>query len=101
MGKAIFKVLLKFIKSIADIILAPINLLVVNLIPDVSNMISVFNAGVERVIGTNLAFFSHMLPPTTRTLILLYLGFLITYYTITITAHGVLKVINIIKAIKI
>lgn len=101
MAKAIFKVLLKFIKSIADTILLPINLLVANLLPDLSNLISTFNTAVTRFIGTNLAFFAHLLPPITKNLILVYLGFLITFYTITVTAHAILKVINIIKAIKI
>lgn len=101
MAKAIFSVLLKFIKSIADLILAPINFLVVNLLPDLSSLISTFNSAVERFLGTNLAFFAHMLPPITKSLILLYLGFLITYYTIVLSAHAILKVINIIKAIKI
>lgn len=101
MGKAIFKVLLKFIKGVADLILQPINLLVVNLVPDLSNLISTFNSAVNQIIGGNLAFFAHLLPPTTRGLIAFYLGFLITYYTIVISAHAILKVINIIKAIKI
>lgn len=101
MGKAIFTVLFKLIKSIADIILAPINLLVVNLIPDVSSLIGTFNTAVSRLLGTNLAFFAHLLPPITKNVILIYLGFLITFYTVVITAHAVLKVINIIKAIKI
>lgn len=101
MAKAIFSVLLKFIKSVADIILAPINLLVVNLLPDLSSLISTFNSAVNQVVGTNLAFFAHLLPPITKNLILIYLGFLITYYTITLSAHAILKVINIIKAIKI
>lgn len=101
MAKAIFSVLLKFIKSIADIILSPINALVVNFLPDLSSLISTFNSAVERFIGTNLAFFANLLPPFTKNLILIYLGFLITYYTIVLTAHAILKVINIIKAIKI
>ena len=81
MGKAIFKVLLKFIKSVADLILTPINLLVVNLLPDLSSMVSSFNSAVTQYIAPNLAFFAHLLPPTTKSLILLYLGFLLTYYT--------------------
>lgn len=101
MGKAIFKVLLKFIKGTADVILTPINLLVVNLIPDLSNVINIFNTAVNRYIGTNLGYFAHMLPPTAKMLILVYLGFLITYYTVTLTAHAILKVLNIIKAIKV
>lgn len=101
MAKAIFSVLLKFIKSVTDIILAPINLLIVGLIPDLNTVISTFNNAVERVLGTNLAFFAHLLPPTTRTMILFYLGFLVTYYSIVIGVHAILKVINIIRRIKI
>ena len=101
MAKAIFTVLLKFIKSIVNIFLAPINALVVNFFPDLSSLLSTFNSAVSRIIGGNLAFFSHLLPPMTRTFILLYLGLLISYYTITISVHLVLKIINIIRRVKI
>lgn len=101
MGKAIFSVLLKFIKSVVNTLLSPINLLVVNLLPDLSSMISTFNQGVTAYIAPNLAFFAHLLPPITKSLILVYLAFLITFYTITVTAHAILKVIEIIKTVKI
>ena len=101
MAKTIFKVLLKFIKSVADLILSPINALVVNLLPDLSTLISTFNSGIQQYVAPNLSFFTHMLPPMTKNILLIYLTFLITYYTITITAHAILKIINIIKAIKI
>ena len=101
MAKAIFTVLLKFIKSIVNIFLSPINALVVTLFPDLSHLISSFNSFVNQLIGTNLAFFAHLLPSNTRTLILFYLGLLISYYTISITAHGILKIITIIKRVKI
>lgn len=101
MAKVLFKVFLGFIKSVADIILAPINLLIVGLFPDLSNLISTFNSAVSRLIGAGVGFFSYMLPSGTKTLILFYLGILISYYTVSITVHGILKVINIIKRIKI
>lgn len=101
MAKAIFTVLLKFIKAVADVILSPINALVVNLVPDLSNLISSFNAGVTQVIGPNLAFFGAMLPPNTRTLILFYLGFLVAYYSISIGIHAILKILHIIQRIKV
>ena len=101
MAKAIFSVFLKFIKSIVNIVLAPINLLVVTLFPDFGTLISTFNNAISSIIGGNLGFFAHLLPPNTRVMILLYLGILITYYTITISVHAVLKIINIIRRVKI
>lgn len=101
MFKALFKVLLKLIKSIVDIILTPINLLISSLFPSFSSMISTFNSAVSNYVGSGLAWFSHLLPPGVRSLIILYLGFLIAYYTITISVHAIIKVIHVIKAIKI
>lgn len=100
MAKAIFQVLFSIIVAITNIFLAPINALVVNLVPDLSNLITFFNNGVL-TIGSKLAYFSSMLPPTTKTCITIYLTFLISYYGISYTIHGILKVIQIIKAIKV
>lgn len=101
MAKAIFTVFLKFIKSIVDIFLFPINALVVNFFPDLSILISSFNNAVTSILGNGLGFFSHLLPPVTRGLIVFYLTLLIGYYTISISVHLVLKVIFIIKKVKI
>lgn len=100
MAKAIFEVLFKVIVAITNTFLAPINLLVVNLVPDLSSLISKFNDAIL-IIGSKLGYFSSLLPPTTRTCITIYLTFLITYYTISISVHTILKVIRIIKAIKV
>lgn len=101
MAKIIFKVLLKFIKSVVNIIMTPINLLIVNLFPDLSSLVSNFNQIVGTYVGNGLSWFAHLLPPMTKNLIILYLGILISYYTITISVHAVIKVIHIIKKIKI
>lgn len=101
MAKAIFKVLLKFIKSVVGIVLAPINLAVANLFPNLSNMINTFNTAVSRYVGSGLSWFAHLLPPGVKQLVGVYLLFLIAYYGVVITVHGIIKVINIIKAIKI
>lgn len=100
MAKAIFEVLFKVIVGITNIFLLPINALVVNLIPNLGNLINTFNDNVL-LVGNGLSYFSSMLPPTTKTCITIYLTFLITYYGISYTVHGVLKVIQIIKAIKV
>ena len=101
MAKAIFKVFFKIIKAVANLFLAPINALVVNLFPDLSSIINTFNTAISRVVGGGLGFFAHILPPTTRSIILLWLGILIAYYGISFTAHVILKIIDIIKRVKV
>ena len=101
MAKAIFKVLFKVIKSIAELFLAPVNLLIVNLFPDFSNMISTFNNAVSSLIGGGLAYFSSILPTNTRSMIALYLIVLISYYTILTGFHLIMKVITILKNLKV
>lgn len=101
MAKAIFKVLFKIIKGIAELFLAPVNLLIANLFPDFANMINIFNTAVSRLIGGGLAYFSSILPPNTRSMISLYLIVLISYYTIMISFHLIMKVITILKNLKV
>lgn len=101
MFKALFNVLFSVIKGIVSVILAPINLLVANLVPDVSTMIGTFNTAVNTFFTNTLNYFFSMLPPHCRTFILLYLTFLVAYYTISFTVHGIVKVYKIIKAVKI
>lgn len=100
MAKAIFNVLYKVIQSILNIILMPVNLLVVNLFPDFSSMITNFNNGVSRYIGGGISYFSSLLPPITKYVIVLYLTFLVSYYTISYSAHAIIKIFTIIKRIK-
>ena len=100
MAKALFNVLFNVIKTILNIGLAPINLLVVNLFPDFSNLISNFNSVVSTYIGGGIGYFSALLPPITKNIILLYLTFLISYYTITYSAHAIIKIFKIIQRIK-
>ncbi len=101
MGKALFNVIFKVINSLVNVILRPINLLVVALFPDFSNLINTFNTILDTYIGGTLGFFSYLIPPTTKGFILMYLGVLVSYYTVTITVHAILKIIEIIKKVKI
>lgn len=101
MAKAIFEVFFKVIVALTNVFLLPINALLVNFFPDTTNLINTFNNNVTLYIGNNLAYFSSLIPPTSRSFIVFYLTFLISYYTISFTIHGILKIVRIIKAIKI
>ena len=100
MAKALFNVLFLVIKSILDIGLAPVNLLVVNLLPDFSSIISNFNNFVSTYVGSMIGYFSNLLPPITKNIVIIYLTFLISYYTISYAAHVIIKIFKIIQRIK-
>lgn len=100
MAKAIFNVLFKIIKVVLDVGLSPVNLLVANLFPDFAILLSTFNNNVSRYVGGMLGYFSYMIPSTTKSLIVLYLTFLISYYSISYAVYAVIKIFKIIQRIK-
>lgn len=97
----IFTLLMKFIVSITNLFLLPINTIVVNLFPDFTDKINYFESLVGRYVVPLLSWFFQILPPNTRSLILFYLGTLILLYTATLAVHGIIKVIELIKNIKV
>lgn len=100
MAKAIFTVIFKILKSVLNIVLLPINALLVGVFPDFSNMISTFVSLLNTYISPTLSYFSSILPPITRSLILIYLGFLVSYYTISYSVHAIIKLFKLIQRIK-
>lgn len=100
MGRAIFNVFFKIISSIVSLVLYPVNQLISGIFPDFSNMISTFNYVLDNYLGDGLAYFFNILPPTCRGIVLLYLGLLVSYYTVSISLHAILKVYTVIKNIK-
>lgn len=100
MGKAIFKVFFSIINGIVSVILSPVNTLVSGVFPDFSNMVNTFNSVVNTYIGGGVTWFFAILPPGTRSVVLIYLSFLVGYYTVSISLHAILKVYTIIKNIK-
>lgn len=101
MAKAIFNVFFGVIKSIISIILTPINLLVANLFPSLATIINSFNSAITLYLGGGLSWFFNLIPPTSRTLILLWVSIMLGYYTFIFSYHAILLIIHIIKRIKI
>lgn len=100
MAKIIFNVFFGIIKTIINIVLAPVNAIIANLFPGLGSIITAFNSSLTLSIGSGIAWFTHLLPPMTKSLILLYLSILIGYYTILYSVHAILKIFEIIKKIK-
>lgn len=99
--KYFFNALLNFLVAICNIFLAPVNTIVSTYFPDVSSLITSFTNVVNNYIGNGVAYFMAILPPNTRNLVLLYISCLLAFYTISLLVHAVIKVIEIIKAVKI
>lgn len=87
--------------GIANIFLAPANSIVTNLFPDFSNLVSTFTTFINTYIGNGVLYFFSILPPNTKTFIILYLYLLVILYTASLAIHVLIKVIEIIKAVKI
>lgn len=101
MFKALFNVLFSVIIGLVNVILLPVNEAVKFLVPDVATLIATFNKAVSTFFNDSLGYFFSILPPNARTFVLLYLTFLVGYYTISFTVHSIVKVYKIIKAVKI
>lgn len=100
MIKALINGILKLVIKVLDIVLTPINLLFVNLFPDVSSMISTFNNFVNTYVGNGLSYFFSMLPPIFKGLLVSFFTFVIAYYGIYYTYIGIKKIFEIIQKIK-
>lgn len=100
MAKAIFKVFFGIIETLVNVVLTPINLLIDGLFPSFAGLINNFNYVLNNYLGTGIRYFFSILPSGVRTMVLLYLSILVSYYTITISVHAILKLYTVIKNIK-
>lgn len=100
MIKAILSGLLSMLTSIVNIFLLPINVLFENLFPDMTNSISVFNQFVNNYLGGSLSYFFSIFPPIFRNTLIIWLAFVVGYYTIHFTYTSAIKVWTIIQKIK-
>lgn len=100
MIKAIINGILNVIMSILNVFLYPINALFENLFPDMTNAIGTFNTFVNDYVGGTLTYFFSILPPIFRSLLIIWLTFLISYFTIYYTYHGLIKIWGVIQKIK-
>ena len=101
MFKALFNVLFSVITGLVNVVLAPINLLVSNLLPDFSEMVATFYYVLNNIIGSGFTYFFSILPPHCRSVVIIYLTFLVSFYTVSISAHAILKVYTVIQKIKV
>lgn len=100
MIKAILNGIMSLVTKIIDIVLLPVNTLIQNIFPDMSNAISSFTTFINQYVGGSLAYFFSILPPITRSIIILWLSFLIVYYGVVWSYTAIIKIYNVIQKIK-
>lgn len=100
MIKAILNGLLSALTGVVSFLLTPVNALVENLFPDMANAIATFNNFVDTYLGSNLAYFFSMFPPIFKSLLVLFFGFCIVYYTVYFTYISLVKIFTIIQKVK-
>lgn len=100
MINALINGLLKIITTLLNVFLLPINLLIEGLFPDMTEAIGVFNNFVTNYLSSPLSYFFNLLPPIFRSILTLWLTFLIGYYTFHYTYLGIIKIWAIIQKIK-
>lgn len=100
MANAIIKALFKLILSFLNIILYPLNTLITQIFPDVSNVVSTFTTFCNTFLTGSLAFFGGFIPPMTKGIVILWLTFLIGYYPGVWLWNATIKVFNVIQKIK-
>lgn len=100
MAKVLFKVFFTIITTIVNIILLPLDSMMSGLFPDLTATINNFNVLVSQYIGGSFGWFAHFLPPTVKQLVLIYLTFLIAFYSFYWGYLALTKVWKLIKKIK-
>lgn len=104
MINAIFSGLLKFIGNLIGVATFPIDTILSTAFPNFSNNISNFNTMLDTLVfrcSRAVGNIFGILPPNTKNSIILYLSILIIIFTVSLAIHAIIKIFEIIKAIKI
>lgn len=100
MINAILNGILNMITSVVGIILTPLNNLITSLFPDFSGAITNFTNMINTYLGGGLAYASSFIPPLTKSMLLLWFTFLLTYYGVIFSYSVITKVWDIIQKVK-
>ena len=100
MIQSILNALLTMITNLVGVILSPLNSLITSLFPDFSGAISSFTTMVNTYLGGAISYATTFIPPTTRSMLVLWLTFLVTYYGAIYSYTLITKTWDIIQKIK-
>ena len=99
MFKALFNIILNMIASVIQIIVWPINQIIVNVMPDVSDKILVVTNTLNTVFDA-ITWGLGLLPPFVVETLLFIVTIEIAKHTIFLSTHVLIKVWNVFQKIK-
>lgn len=99
MVKKIFDVILLVLSSLIQIVILPINLIITNLLPDLSEKILEISNNIE-ILFTSLTWALGVVPSSVIVTLLFILSVEIARHTIFVSTHIIRMIFNIIRRIK-
>lgn len=99
MIQAIFRFLLNLLATLVQIVVSPINLLFVNLLPNVSDKITQVNNGINSLFA-GMGWALGLLPPGVLPVLIFIITIEIAKHTIWANSHMIIKVWQVLQKIK-
>lgn len=92
--------LIDFITAIANVYTAPVNAIITNFFPDLTNYLVVIT-NVLNQIGGVIGWFASLIPPITRGIIIFILTFWVTIWPLRIAVWNISLGLDFIKRVNI
>lgn len=92
--------IVSFISSLGSIYTAPINAVITNFFPDLTNMLSTITSVFNNVFSI-IGWFMNLIPPTARTVMISILMFWLSVWPLRVAVWNVSFGLNFIKRINI
>lgn len=99
MFKVLFNIIINMLASIIQIIVYPLNLLITNALPDISQQILVVSNNFNTLFDT-MTWAIGFVPPAIIEILLFILTIEIAKHTIFVSTHTLLKVWNLFQKLK-
>lgn len=97
---SLFKTILNIATKVVEILIYPLTAVVNTLFPDISSATTSVTTFLNNTLVPLFAWFGNLIPPITKSLLLIWLGFLVIYYSAVLTFTLGKKLFVIIKKIK-
>ena len=99
MFKALFSIIINLMATIIQIVMTPLNLIVTNALPEVSDKILSVTSSFGTIFD-NINWATGLLPPAVTDVLLFILVCEVAKHTIFISTHTLVKVWNIFQKLK-